>query len=124
MKDAGDMTSLERVNAVLKGEVPDRVPVFTCGNGIIRHMLGVSYGQMMQDVRLISSAMLQWQDLLGDDRVMAYFDMMVEAAGFGQRMIYQDDQPPYSDKRTSSSRPRTTTSSSSATTWRRRSASA
>ena len=98
MKDAGDMTSLERVNAVLKGEVPDRVPVFTCGNGIIRHMLGVSYGQMMQDVRLISSAMLQWQDLLGDDRVMAYLDMMVEAAGFGQRMIYQADQPAYSDK--------------------------
>ncbi len=61
-------------------------------------MLGVSYGEMMQSVELISSAMLSWQDLLGDDRVMAYFDMMVEAAGFGQRMIYQTDQPPYSDK--------------------------
>jgi uroporphyrinogen-III decarboxylase len=42
--------------------------------------------------------MLAWQNLIGDDRLMAYFDMMVEAAGFGQRMVFQDDQPAYSDK--------------------------
>ena len=42
--------------------------------------------------------MLAWQDLIGDDRLMAYFDMMVEAAGFGQPMVFQDDQPAYSDK--------------------------
>ena len=98
MKNAGDMTSRERIDAVMRGEVPDRVPVFTAGHGITRHMLGVSYGEMVQSPRLMSSCMLAWQDLIGDDRLMAYFDMMVEAAGFGQPMVFQDDQPAYSDK--------------------------
>ena len=94
----GDVTPRERVDAVLRGETPDRVPVFTAGHGITRHMLGVSYGELVQSVDLMSRCMLAWQDLIGDDRLMAYFDMMVEAAGFGQRMIFQDDQPAYSDK--------------------------
>ena len=94
----GDVTPRERVDAVLRGEIPDRVPVFTAGHGITRHMLGVSYGELVQSVDLMSRCMLAWQDLIGDDRLMAYFDMMVEAAGFGQRMIFQDDQPAYSDK--------------------------
>jgi MtaA/CmuA family methyltransferase len=98
MRNVGDMTSRERIDAVLRGDTPDRVPVFTAGHGITRHMLGVSYGEMVQSVELMSSCMLAWQDLIGDDRLMAYFDMMVEAAGFGQRMVYQDDQPAYSDK--------------------------
>lgn len=98
MKNAGEMTSRERIATVLRGEVPDRVPVFTAGHGITRHMLGVGYGEMMQSARLMSSCMLAWQDLIGDDRLMAYFDMMVEAAGFGQPMVFQDDQPAYSDK--------------------------
>ena len=51
MKNAGDMTSRERIDAVLRGEVPDRVPVFTAGHGITRHMLGVSYGEMVQSVQ-------------------------------------------------------------------------
>ena len=98
MNNTGDMTSRERIDAVLRGEVPDRVPVFTAGHGITRHMLGVSYGEMMQSSKLMASCMLAWQDLIGDDRIMAYFDMMVEAAGFGQKMIFQEDQPAYSDK--------------------------
>ena len=98
MKNTGDMTPRERIDAVLRGEQPDRVPVFTAGHGITRHMLGVSYGEMVQSVNLMSGCMLAWQDLIGDDRLMAYFDMMVEAAGFGQRMVFQDDQPAYSDK--------------------------
>ena len=98
MKHNGEMTPRERVDAVLRGDTPDRVPVFTAGHGITRHMLGVSYGSMVQSVDLMSSCMLAWQHLIGDDRLMAYFDMMVEAAGFGQRMIFQEDQPAYSDK--------------------------
>ena len=94
----GDMTSRERIDAVLRGDTPDRVPVFTAGHGITRHMLGVSYGEMVQSSRLMASCMLAWQDLIGDDRLMAYFDMMVEAAGFGMKMVFQDDQPAYSDK--------------------------
>ena len=94
----GDVTPRERVDAVLRGETPDRVPVFTAGHGITRHMLGVSYGELVQSVDLMSRCMLAWQDVIRDDRLMAYFDMMVEAAGFGQRMIFQDDQPAYSDK--------------------------
>jgi len=98
MKDAGYLTSRQRIDAVLRGETPDRVPVFTAGHGVTRHMLGVSYGEMVQSVHLMASCMLAWQDLIGDDRLMAYFDMMVEAAGFGQGMVFQEEQPAYSDK--------------------------
>jgi uroporphyrinogen decarboxylase len=98
MKSSDQMTSRERLEAVLKGELPDRVPVFCHGHGIARHMLGISYGEMVQSVTLMSSAILAWQDLIGEDRLWAYFDMMTEAAGFGQPMIFQDDQPPYSEK--------------------------
>lgn len=98
MKNLDQMTSRERLAAVLKGELPDRVPVFVHGHGIARHMLGISYGEMVQSVKLMSTAILAWQDLIGEDRLWAYFDMMTEAAGFGQPMVYQRDQPPYSEK--------------------------
>ena len=98
MKSSDQMTSRERIEAVLRGEVPDRVPVFVHGHGIARHMLGISYGEMVQSVKLMSGAILAWQDLIGEDRLWAYFDMMTEAAGFGQPMVYQVDQPPYSEK--------------------------
>jgi len=92
------MTSRERLETVLRGEVPDRVPVFCHGHGIARHMLAISYGAMVQSVDLMSKSILQWQELIGEDRLWAYFDMMTEAAGFGQPMIYQEDQPPYSER--------------------------
>jgi uroporphyrinogen decarboxylase len=98
MKCVDQMTSRERLETVMKGELPDRVPVWCHGHGVARHMLGISYGDMVQSVELTSSAILAWQDLIGEDRLWAYFDMMTEAAGFGQRMIFQDDQPPYSEK--------------------------
>jgi uroporphyrinogen decarboxylase len=98
MNQVDQMTSRERLEAVMKGEVPDRVPVFCHGHGIARHMLGISYGDMVQSVDLMSKAILAWQDMIGEDRLWAYFDMMTEAAGFGQPMVFQTDQPPYSEK--------------------------
>lgn len=98
MNQVDQMTSRERLEAVLSGELPDRVPVFCHGHGIVRHMLGISYGDMVQSVDLMSKAILAWQDMIGEDRLWAYFDMMTEAAGFGQPMVFQADQPPYSEK--------------------------
>jgi uroporphyrinogen decarboxylase len=91
------MTSKERMERAFRCEEVDRVPVFCEQGGINRRALGISYREMVTDGELNARTDLAWHDLIGDDGVGVYFDTCVLAEGFGQKLTYLADEPPYPD---------------------------
>ncbi len=91
------MTSKERMEAAFQCREVDRVPVFCEQGGINRRALGISYYDMVTNGELNARTDLAWHDLIGDDGVGVYFDTCVLAEGFGQKLIYMNDEPPYPD---------------------------
>ncbi|MBM3300117.1 MAG: uroporphyrinogen decarboxylase, partial [Deltaproteobacteria bacterium] len=81
-------TSLERVAAVLTGKEPDRVPACPLVCGAARRVYGVTYAEWSQDAEIQGKSMLQAQELIGFDGILTLVDLSVEAADFGQEMVY------------------------------------
>lgn len=82
------MTSMERVLATIKGEETDRVPVCTLTVGVTRHTIGCSFPDFSKDSEKAAQAMITTNKLVGDDIILCFTDLSVEAADFGQTMIY------------------------------------
>jgi len=82
------MTSLERIGTVLSGGIPDRVPAAPLVCGASRRVYGTTYAEWSQDGELAAKCMLQAHELVGFDGILGLVDLSVEAADFGQEMIY------------------------------------
>ncbi len=82
------MTGLERIGTVLSGGIPDRVPAAPLICGASRRVYGTTYAEWSQDGELAAKCMLQAQELVGFDGILGLVDLSVEAADFGQAMIY------------------------------------
>ncbi len=82
------MTSLERIGTVLSGGIPDRVPAAPLICGASRRVYGTTYAEWSQDGELAAKCMLQAHELVGFDGVLGLVDLSVEAADFGQEMVY------------------------------------
>lgn len=89
------MTPLERVGTVLQGGLPDRVPAVPMIGGASRRVYGVTYDEWAQDGELAAKCMLQANELIGPDGVLAFFDLSVEAADFGQEMTFPVEDTPH-----------------------------
>lgn len=82
------MTGLERIGTVLQGGIPDRVPAAPLICGASRRVYGTTYAEWSQDGELAAKCMLQAQELIGFDGILGLVDLSVEAADFGQEMVY------------------------------------
>ena len=82
------MTSLERIGTVLSGGIPDRVPAAPLICGASRRVYGTTYAEWSQDGELAAKCMLQAHELVGFDGILGLVDLSVEAADFGQEMVY------------------------------------
>ena len=82
------LTSMERVLLTLKGEETDRVPVCTLAIGVVRQMTGVSFPDFSTNSELAAEAMIYANRMVGDDIFLCFTDLSVEAADFGQEIIY------------------------------------
>ncbi|WP_165613391.1 uroporphyrinogen decarboxylase family protein [Desulfotruncus arcticus] len=92
-----EMTGLERTAAVLSGKKPDRVPVCALFNGASRRVLGVDYPKWSTDPEECAESLIQGQKLVGDDALTLLIDLSVEAADFGQKVVYPIRSTAYSD---------------------------
>ena len=88
------MTPLERVGTVLQGGIPDHVPAQPVVFAAARRVYGVTYVEWAQDGELAAKCSLQAQVLLGFEGMGAFVDLSVEAAGFGQEVVYPVDDTP------------------------------
>jgi uroporphyrinogen decarboxylase len=82
------LTSMERVLLTLKGEQTDRVPVCTLAIGVVRQVSGVGFPAFSTSSELAAEAMICANRMVGDDIFLCFTDLSVEAADFGQEILY------------------------------------
>jgi len=82
------MSSMERVLATLQGKETDRVPVCTLTVGVTRNVSGCSFPDFSRNSERAAEAMVLTNQLVGDDVILCFTDLSVEAADFGQEIIY------------------------------------
>jgi uroporphyrinogen decarboxylase len=87
-----EMTSLERVAAAITFKTPDRVPAAPLVCGASHRVAGMSYGEWSsgEDVDAMVRGHVDALELLGHDGFVALIDLSVEAADFGQEVLYPE----------------------------------
>ena len=99
-KTANNLKPIERVLLTLEGKETDRVPVCSLGAGCTRLTTGISFQQFSTDAHLAADALIAANRLVGDDIIFPFVDLSVEAADFGQKVIYPANttaHPDYED---------------------------
>ncbi len=91
------LSSIERVLLTLKGEETDRVPVCCLTVGVARRMTGASFPAFSTDSDVAAEAMLYANRIIGDDIFLCFTDLSVEAADFGQKIIYPENTTAHPD---------------------------
>jgi len=89
------MTSLERIGLALQSKKTDRTPVAPLFCGASHRVLGITYDKWSQDSELATKSLLASQELLGFDAFVTLVDLSVEAADFGQEIIYPKNSTAY-----------------------------
>ena len=82
------MTSRERFAAMLNHKTPDRMPVYPLVNSISRQSLGITYEEWTKDINKCAEAIIRTTDELELDCLCTLVDLSVEAADFGQELLY------------------------------------
>lgn len=91
------MKPLERVALSLQHKEPDRVPVYPLVNSVARKVIGATYNQLAKDAEICAEAYIKTTEKLDLDVICTLTDLSVEAADFGQRLIYPKDEAAYPD---------------------------
>ena len=87
-KSKGKLTSMERVLLTIEGKDTDRVPVCSISAGCTRLTTGISFKKFSTNAELAARALLTTNKLISDDIIFSFIDLSVEAADFGQEVIY------------------------------------
>ena len=89
------MESIERVTKVLRGELPDRVPVgLHCYLPACR-MLGGGFDEILRSGELQAEAQLKAWRTFGHDVIMLENGVCAEAEALGSEIRYSADGPPH-----------------------------
>lgn len=99
------LTPLERVLAAVHHREADRVPVVHFIIGAARRLTGATYRDFSTDPETAAEAYIATVELLGGDALYSVIDLSVEAADFGQEMVY----PPHSTAHPDYRKPRIAT---------------
>ncbi len=92
MAKKDQMTGLARVAAACTFGEPDRVPVAPLVCGATHRVAGVSYAEWSsgENVEAMVQGHVDSLDLIGHDGIVALVDLSVEAADFGQEVIFPE----------------------------------
>ncbi len=93
----GELLPLERVLCAVFFKEPDRVPVTHFLLGAARRLTGISYQKFSRHPESAAEAYLAASEILGGDVLYTAIDLSVEAADFGQEMVYPDDNTAHPD---------------------------
>jgi len=89
------LTSLERVGLALQSKETDRIPVTPLFCGASHRVLGITYDKWSTDAELATKSLLASQEIIGFDAFVTLVDLSVEAADFGQEIIYPKNSTAY-----------------------------
>jgi len=91
------LTSVERILSSLFHKEPDRVPVTPLLSSAARKICGTSFPDMSLDGARAADVFYSGFDFVGGDFVQLMLDLSVEAADFGQKVVYPDETTPRPD---------------------------
>lgn len=94
------LTNFERILVTLMHKEPDRVPCCPIVCGGSRRLIGRNYAEFSTDPKAAAECLLAGFNYIGGEVVVPLVDLSVEAADFGQRMVYplnSTAHPDYSD---------------------------
>ena len=84
----GELLPLERILCTVFHKEPDRVPVTHFLLGGARRLTGISYEDFSRDAEMAADAYIAANEMIGGDVLYTVIDLSVEAADFGQEMVY------------------------------------
>lgn len=92
-----ELTSLERVVLTLQRKEVDRIPAIPLVCGASYRVTGSRYDKWSQDAEIATQSLLAAQELIGQDAFLLLVDLSVEAADFGQELIFPKFSTAYPD---------------------------
>ncbi len=99
-KEKEQLSPLERVTLTLQHKEPDRVPVYPLLNGISRRLVNATYKDWATNADIAAEAYCKVTEEFNLDVIVTLLDLSVEAADFGQKLIFPDNEaahPDYND---------------------------
>ncbi len=94
------MTARERITAMLNKQPIDRVPVYPLINSVSRLATGIDYEEWTKDVHKCAESIIKTTRELDLDCACTLVDLSVEAADFGQPLLYFSDKAACPDHHT------------------------
>ena len=91
------LSNIERVVTALRHREPDHIPCCPLVISASRRLVGASFPEFAQNPRIAADALLAGLEFAGGEIVVPMLDLSVEAADFGQKMIYPEDSTPHPD---------------------------
>ncbi len=92
-----DMNSYQRISTAFKKQETDRVPWTPLIGGASRRVYGAAFSEWSQDGEIVARSLMLAHDLLDFDVMLTTIDLNVEAADFGQKLRFSEDDPPEPD---------------------------
>jgi uroporphyrinogen decarboxylase len=95
------MKPIERVVLALQHKEADRVPVYPLLNGASRRLVNADYKTWANNAEVTADAYIKVTEKFGLDVIVTLTDLSVEAADFGQKLVYPETEaahPDFSDR--------------------------
>jgi len=92
-----ELTSLERVSLTLQRKEVDRIAAVPLVCGASYRVLGTRYDKWSTNAEIATKSLLAAQELIGQDAFLLLVDLSVEAADFGQELLYPKYSTAYPD---------------------------
>jgi len=91
------LTNIERLVTTLRHREPDHVPCCPMLYGASRRLAGVSYPDFALKPEATAESLLAAFEMIGGEAFAPAIDLSIEAADFGQQMVYPDNSTPHPD---------------------------
>lgn len=91
------MNSLERVALTLQHKEADRVPIYPLLNSVARKLVDAKYSDLAKDPEICAKAYIKLTEDYDLDVICTLTDLSVEAADFGAKIIYDEEEAAYPD---------------------------
>ena len=91
------LTPVERVLTTIQHKEPDRVPVSPMAGAVGRQIRGISFREYSLHAEKAAEVFTSTFQLVGGDLVVLMLDLSIEAADFGQKVVFPENSTAYSD---------------------------
>jgi MtaA/CmuA family methyltransferase len=89
------MNSKERFLTVIRGETPDRVPVFPLLMSFSAKRYGASYREFASNGHILAESQLKVREMFGIDAITSCSDAFRVSADLGGEIVFPEDKPPH-----------------------------